>query len=157
MYLGNGWDDSWGEGSEYADENGLSAFNACCGCGGGKMTNTDFTIEEECEDQASWINGDFETCADYANSNYCNSDGTHGSGWTLSWGHLSEYTDEAGVSGLQACCTCGGGSTSTLCQDQLGWYNGDGESCATYAESAYCKADGTIGSGWDAAWGDLSE
>lgn len=35
---GLGWDSSWGKIEDYADENGISALDACCGCGGGKRT-----------------------------------------------------------------------------------------------------------------------
>lgn len=35
---GIGWDSSWGSIEDYADSNGLSAFDACCGCGGGRRS-----------------------------------------------------------------------------------------------------------------------
>ena len=44
--------------------------------------------------------------------NYCNADGTSAAGWDLGWGVLSDYTNGAAenpISGLEACCVCGGG------------------------------------------------
>jgi len=33
---GDGWDPGWGPISDFADSNGISALDACCGCGGGR-------------------------------------------------------------------------------------------------------------------------
>jgi len=35
---GLGWDSSWGSIEDYADSNGISALDACCGCGGGRKS-----------------------------------------------------------------------------------------------------------------------
>jgi len=65
-----------------------------------------------CTDTPSdWKSSSGSTCADYVSKAYCTADGGYGSGWDDS----STFDDWAvnGVAADDACCGCGGGSTST--------------------------------------------
>ena len=117
------------------------------------------TTEVPCVDTPGWENGG-DTCATYVAAAYCTVDGTPGSGWDLAWGGIREYASDDGSSALEACCGCGGGRdpAAPACIDTpTGWTSADGEDCAVYRYYAYCSADGSAGSGWDAGWGSVAD
>lgn len=44
------------------------------------------------------------------------------------------------------------------CVDSVAnWRDTEGDTCSLYYSKAYCNPDGTIGNGWDPAWGDLND
>jgi len=63
-----------------------------------------------CSDSPSDWSAEGEVCASYDVLDYCTSDGKEGSGWMGKWGAISDWRDSNGLSALDACCACGGGS-----------------------------------------------
>jgi hypothetical protein len=114
---GEGWDScSWGPITNYAGTGGLSAFDACCACGGGSAPTPTPppapTPSSTCSDISGWHDSEGSGCCVYSFSRYCTPDGGEGAGWDhASWGPITDYATK-GVSGLDACCACGGGSKS---------------------------------------------
>lgn len=79
---------------------------------------------QTCLDSPSaWEDSDGDTCADYKRHNYCTSRGGYGRNWYPDeWGLFADYAVD-GVSAIQACCACGGGSKagsnpSPICNDR---------------------------------------
>jgi hypothetical protein len=113
---GDGWNTcSWGPITDYADSKGISALDACCACGGGSNpTPTPApapTPPSTCSDLSKWRDSEGSTCCDYSFKRYCTTSGGEGEGWNhADWGSISDYANSQGVSGLDACCACGGGS-----------------------------------------------
>jgi len=89
--------DTYGDLYYYAGTNGLSASEACCVCGGGTSTQP-----PRCDDALGWVDSFNDSCRWYeADANRC----------TLE-------CDDVGPDGQtanQACCVCGGGTTT--CED----------------------------------------
>lgn len=67
-----------------------------------------------CSDTPSWSDQQSETCSDFESNNWCTSSGQPGSGWHKSWGKISDFRDNHGNSAKDACCACGGGSSSVV-------------------------------------------
>jgi len=113
---GEGWDTcSWGSIKNYADSKGVTAFEACCACGGGSVPTPSPppapTPASTCTDWSNWSDTEGSTCCTYSFSRYCTPDGGEGSGWDHSaWGPITDYADDYG-SAYDACCACGGGSS----------------------------------------------
>jgi hypothetical protein len=63
-----------------------------------------------CDDLFNWRTSTGFGCSDYAKYNFCETDGSSGSGWDDSFGKFSDYAID-GVDASQACCACGGGDT----------------------------------------------
>ena len=112
---GAGWKQRWGTATGFADADGIDAFRACCGCGGGSIP-----IVPQCGNLDGWVDKDGLTCDDYAAGRYCTPDGKLGGGWLPEWGvSLAVFAANAsdspfrGVDASQACCACGFTGTST--------------------------------------------
>lgn len=69
-----------------------------------------------CSDQpSSWTSSEGDSCSVYQNYNYCTPAGAEGSGWKRSrWGPITNFGDSNGITALDACCACGGGSTRVI-------------------------------------------
>jgi len=112
---GEGWDScSFGPITNYADSKGISAFDACCACGGGSQPTPSPppapAPASTCSDISGWSDTEGSTCCTYSFSRYCTPEGGEGAGWDHSaWGPITDYEDEEGISGYEACCACGGG------------------------------------------------
>jgi hypothetical protein len=123
---GEGWNScEWGRLVNYADSHGVSAFDACCGCGGGSTGEsaessvrapalTNVTSASSCTDVPHWRSSEGDSCCKYPWESYCTADGKEGPGWKSSWGRISDYSDSNGFSATDACCGCGGGSRSVV-------------------------------------------
>lgn len=152
MYEGADWcnvDGTRGEGWKWGQQNfmwgtinswsvdGVSAFDACCACGGGQA-NQDCAyadcwepidppyqyegLSTTCEDAKFpsnkgppyrrghyWTDDYGYSCRAYATGNYCTADGQTGPGWRSDlWDPISSYAN-GGMDGFEACCVCGGG------------------------------------------------
>ena len=110
---GFNWPLEWGNLSAYVDINGTSAYEACCGCGGGSGP----TGLEGCSDVSGFVNSYGENCYKFWVSDYCNSTGGYGTGWDAAFGAF-EDPENADVQDptftvLNACCACGGGVEPT--------------------------------------------
>lgn len=167
-----GWNSNWGFLTDYPDEHGILATFACCACGGGVtvditdiMSNTPALAS--CQDFPGWIDNLGDTCATYLIQQYCTANGSTSDGWYAEWGEISEYKSADGLTALDACCACGGGTKSltTLtpldeCSDvPRDWRTvGDQLSCKDFEERTLCTAAGGIGRGWNYSWGgDLTD
>lgn len=105
---------------EYAVKGGKWAKSCCCNTG---LAET-YPYEEDspnfggdCVDKlgrsgAVWNDGNAYSCRSYHYGSFCRMDGTPGTGWTASFGDLSDYTWD-GLDPLEACCSCGGGDWRT--------------------------------------------
>jgi hypothetical protein len=115
--------------ADYANDNGVHAGIACCACS-----------------SEDWRDKDDARCIDYADYYYCQNGG-YGSGWHESWGPFSDYAVD-GIDASQACCACGGG-TSSPSRDisPSGVGSGPGSGSASHAGSGSLE-DGSGGSGW---------
>merc|ERR1712032_120686 len=93
----------------------MGAFDACCACGGGSAPTPTPppapTPSSTCSDFPSdWADSEGSSCCVYSFSRYCTADGGEGAGWDHdAWGPITDYADDEGISGLDACCACGGG------------------------------------------------
>eukprot|EP00931_Biecheleriopsis_adriatica_P110748 TRINITY_DN85044_c0_g1_i1.p1 TRINITY_DN85044_c0_g1~~TRINITY_DN85044_c0_g1_i1.p1 ORF type:complete len:151 (-),score=19.37 TRINITY_DN85044_c0_g1_i1:62-514(-) len=56
-----------------------------------------------------WSSKNGRRCCEYYQKNWCTSDGDYGSGWTDS-GTFDDWANAKGVSAVDACCECGGGT-----------------------------------------------
>jgi hypothetical protein len=56
-----------------------------------------------------WASAMGATCHHYQAQEWCNEDGTTGTGWSSSWGTFSDYRNIYEVDAAEACCACGGG------------------------------------------------
>ncbi|CAK0868355.1 unnamed protein product [Prorocentrum cordatum] len=104
------WDNNWGRFGSFAMD-GYDASTACCACGGGSGTNQGYN-DNQCADTEGWADKDGDDCFVYSQSFYCTTAGQPGIGWHAQWGTLSDF-QEGGKSAVEACCSCGGGSTGT--------------------------------------------
>ncbi|CAK0868359.1 unnamed protein product [Prorocentrum cordatum] len=107
---GPGWDQGWGTFGSFA-MGGYDASTACCSCGGGSDINQGYN-DNRCADTDGWRDTDGDACSDYSQFSYCTTTGQPGIGWHAQWGTLSDF-QEGGKSAVEACCSCGGGSTGT--------------------------------------------
>jgi hypothetical protein len=114
--------DDWG--NIYAGVDGKVANEACCSCGGGETSI--------CTDSPmGWFDGlgSKYNCIWYAQDNNCETYGND--------------TPNFGKTANEACCACGGGSTSSddpVCSDTIdGWVDSLGDSCDWYA--GYSEVD----------------
>merc|ERR1719498_960082 len=112
---GDGWSSEWGSLELYATS-GLAATSACCACGGGAGSAP---TQQVCTDLI-WRDAEGSNCAEYQSEQYCTHGGLQGVGWEPTWGKLEDYAVD-GKSAIQACCACGGGSTSGGCVDAPDW------------------------------------
>eukprot|EP00854_Cymbomonas_tetramitiformis_P021359 gene21359-25669_t len=67
-------------------------------------------FDSDCEnvpDQFTDIDSD--SCLTYQIEDFCNEDGSYGTGWDVNWGTFDRYARD-GVDVTQACCACGGGT-----------------------------------------------
>jgi len=113
---GLGWDGcSWGKITDYADDKGISAYDACCACGGGTTPvppppPTPAPPPANCTDEPkNWRSSEGDSCCAYVWNSYCTPEGGEGRSWDKSWGPISDYADKQGIDALMACCGCGGG------------------------------------------------
>jgi hypothetical protein len=89
--------------------------------------------------------------AAYKQREYCSAAGLPGANWeTEAWGAIELYAS-GGLSALDVCCACGGGThpdvdqvdpdldpTAPACADAGGWIDGDGFNCTEWASAAWC-------------------
>merc|ERR1719162_472491 len=121
----------------YENDEGKSAIEACCGCGGGK-TGEELT----CADKYLWKDADGYGCGDYhegcADGQVVDPDNN--------LEMIMRYKNVEGVSATEACCECGGGGTvaEETCYDtgneNGAWKDTDGYGCMDYHEA--CKGGG---------------
>ena len=151
---GNGWDISsdgreegvgdnvcqgWGRFKKFKNpvktKSGLSAMQACCGCGGGIRNSTNFSNElpiytgvrkypyanndhhfskeEEtnsncynCKENQVWHDSCGYSCLAYYYGNFCTKDGKTGRGWNIEdYGPISSYKN-GGKDAFEACGAC---------------------------------------------------
>ena len=68
---------------------------------------------QTCVDEPSdWTDVDGYGCVSYVGAQWCSAEGTTGAGWSSAWGTIEDYARN-GISGLDACCGCGGGGILT--------------------------------------------
>ena len=61
----------------------------------------------------SWTSKRGNSCGTHVRNKYCTIDGGYGLGWVTGWGSLTFEDDvRLGLTAPQACCGCGGGSTT---------------------------------------------
>jgi hypothetical protein len=128
--------------SDYEND-GYTATEACCVCGGGTSDGSTPTSpppgEGQCEDVQGWYDSDGPEydCTWYEENDACE--------------FASEYEND-GYTATEACCVCGGGtsdgSTPTppppgegQCEDVHGWYDSEGPEydCTWYEENEFCE------------------
>jgi len=66
-----------------------------------------------CTDVPGWKDADGDVCSSYSRNEWCTSSGEEGRGWHEEWGHFASFTN-AGLTGLTACCACGGGNRTKV-------------------------------------------
>ncbi|CAE7259997.1 unnamed protein product, partial [Symbiodinium sp. CCMP2456] len=145
---GEGWDFSWGTFASLQNQ-GLSADQACCGCGAKQSSPT-------CVDVLpGWSDSEGNTCQDYVTNSWCTSTGRYGSGWNMSERRSFGHHANQSASALEACCGCGARSGS--CQDPVpGWVDALGYMCQDYVSNHWCALGG-YGLGWDfRSWGSFA-
>jgi len=129
-------------------------------------------VASQClDDPANWVDLSGYGCADYAQRQWCNIDGTHSRHWEESWGSISSFAVD-GVDALMACCACGGGTnpatgiatdTTTLaheartCEDVPDWHDAEDEVCETYHTNQWCTSIGGYGPNWNFTWGTFND
>lgn len=174
--VGDGWNKEWGDIRDFS--HGMSAFEACCACGGGYMPAPNdenltiaYTPDLVCIDSPpDWRSTNHKSCANYEAEKLCNTNGEAGEGWNSEWGSLKSFDPADQKSSAQACCGCGGGQVVNReafaireasanavlgCSDFSDWKNSDGQSCVDFALKKYCE-DGKQGAGWHPEiWGSL--
>ena len=80
---------------------------------GARATHCAANEYDGCVSDSTWIDGSGDDCAVYEDNAYCEN-GSYGSGWF--YGAFSDWADANGVHAGDACCICGGGtSTCTAC------------------------------------------
>lgn len=106
-----GWNPEWGSISQYADSNGVTAYQACCACG-----RPATKALGACTNQPGWKDTSQDTCEDYRLGLWCQNDRHEGPGWHPQWGSIQDYAScedypfcASEVSAFVACCACGGG------------------------------------------------
>jgi len=115
----NSWGSSWGE-NGYV-RMGQSGNNACLFNYKGSYPELDPSVSPSpspsggCSDSpSSWSDQQAETCGQFESNNWCTSSGGKGGGWRSSWGEITDYYDSHGNTAFDACCACGGGSSSVV-------------------------------------------
>ena len=121
------WVDSWGDGCSwynsqevcltyggaYAGPSVQNAQQACCSCGGGN-SGTEDSPQYTCSDFAGFEDAWGDTCSWYiGNEQFCES-----------------YENSQGLSASDACCTCGGGETVDVVEEE------QGDQCEDYSDFA---------------------
>jgi hypothetical protein len=105
----------------------MSALDACCNCGGGH--NKSMT----CHNDAGWKDKEGYGCQAYPAAACIGGKPMQND---VQYTHVA---DENGVSALDACCHCGGGTGGPMCADMTAWTDAEGKSCNHYEETAQCK------------------
>lgn len=106
---GPGWQIKWGTFHNFMKQQ-RTAATACCTCGGGQQVWQP-TLALSCDDVADWRDKDGDDCAGYKTLGWCDENG-QGAGWHPEWGSLEDFVGTGGLSAVEACCHCGGGSRS---------------------------------------------
>ena len=143
------WVDSWGDGCSwysseevcetyggdaYAGPSGQNAQQACCSCGGGNSGNED-SPQYTCSDFAGFEDAWGDTCSWYiGNEQFCQS-----------------FENSQGLTASDACCTCGGGETVEVieeeqgdqCEDYSDFADFGGDKCDWYESEYYCDLYGS--------------
>jgi hypothetical protein len=144
------YDCAWYEENDACDfaqgfeNDGYTAIEACCFCGGNDSTPTPQSTpkpgeDEQCEDVAGWYDSDGPEydCAWYEENDACD---------------FAQGFENDGYTAIEACCFCGGNESTPTppstsepgegeqCEDVVGWYDSDGPEydCAWYEEQDAC-------------------
>jgi len=87
-------------GDIWAKNGGIAANEACCACGGGSTLDTPEPTAPPCTDNPEgWQDYHEHNCEWYAVNNHCAKFG-------------NDFAKNDGITANDACCACGGGSTS---------------------------------------------
>merc|ERR1712232_1046240 len=88
-----------------------------------------------CVDLQGWSAIDGTPCGTYAALHFCTPTGQYGAGWKSGFGAFSSWANN-GISAVQACCACGGGSRPA---GALGQATAHQEADGTSRRSAACE------------------
>lgn len=155
---GVGWHDEWGTIQSFASgDNYISAFTACCSCGGGNHDDTaslgyQFNRHtwNDCLCKRNWNEDGLGTCSDSC----CNPDYDPYGEWCIvqdescedsSWG----YCRPSGTNVIP--------QAVSGCVDVAGWTDADGDGCVGYAQNSWCTASGGYDLGWHDEWGSFAD
>lgn len=171
----NSWGAEWGENGYMRLKIGDNLCNIASGptaTSTSIVTPSPHPAPSKCKDKPeTWRSSEGDPCSIYDLNSYCSADGHEGKGWNIcSWGSIKDYADPNGITALEACCACGGGtnpvtpappapSSPHKCTDKpKTWRSSEGDSCCTYGWDSYCTPEGGEGRSWDhAAWGPISD
>ncbi|CAB9513786.1 unknown protein [Seminavis robusta] len=125
-------------GSGYAGEDGKTANEACCFCGGGYDPNAPRivpNITTPCTDVLDWTDSGGDPCSWYETDDHCFRFGTANAG-------------PDGSTAVESCCVCGGGA-APLCSDKADWTDLEGDPCSWYEIEDRCLQFGIANAGID--------
>ncbi|CAB9512952.1 expressed unknown protein [Seminavis robusta] len=124
--------------SGYAGEDGKTANEACCFCGGGYDPNAPRivpNITTPCTDVLDWTDSGGDPCSWYETDDHCFRFGTANAG-------------PDGSTAVESCCVCGGGA-APLCSDKADWTDLEGDPCSWYEIEDRCLQFGIANAGID--------
>jgi len=105
----NGWCQ---DAADYAS-NGVDAYEACCGCGGGQSSST------TCTTDPMWSDSDGDSCLIVETNDWCE--------------NAADFAVD-GMSAVEKCCGC-----TEKCNEAKGWTDIDGDGCAKILELGACS------------------
>jgi len=152
---GVGWhEDDWGSIRSFGSgPNNISAFTACCSCGGGNRdamalptSSTTRHTWNSCKCKMSWDDSVFGHC----NEPCCNPNHDPYGEWCLvedvecednDWG----YCRPTGLNVVR--------QAIVGCTDTASWKDKDGDDCVAYGQNFWCTKDGRYDVVWHESWG----
>lgn len=139
---GPGWATWWGEIEDYA-VNGITAFQACCDCGGGSF-------------------GDRVTSTKYSSTTTVATStaqtSTEASSTTIPSGTHLTTTTHVSETATQKPTTTAVTTRPGVCHDlPTDWKDSYGAGCFRYTSSSWCTVSGTTGPAWQSYWGTIEE
>eukprot|EP00039_Didymoeca_costata_P026718 m.16495 g.16495 ORF g.16495 m.16495 type:complete len:917 (-) comp5714_c0_seq1:599-3349(-) len=122
----------------------------------GPITTTAVTSASCLDAPLGWHDSDDDNCATYETYQWCTPEGGYGRYWGSPDQTFEQFSFD-GVSAVQACCACGGGSAyvaptpaeGAKCRDEpSNWFDSDGYNCEQYVSLGWCAKDGSFGRNW---------